>query len=165
MRAVAREAAVDPALVRHYFDSKAELFITSLRPMSVQQVAALVPLAPPAEEMGGWLVGLFVDLWDDPKVGPRVRTVLGAVPSSPEVAALVKGVLIDEVIGSAVAHVGADKPHWRASAVATQLVGIAWLRYVMRAEPLASASAAEVVALAGPTVQRYLTGELPDALS
>jgi len=36
-------------------------------------------------------------------------------------------------------------------------------RYVLRVEPLASASPDEVVAAVGPTVQRYLTGpvELP----
>jgi hypothetical protein len=34
-------------------------------------------------------------------------------------------------------------------------------RYVLPAEPLASASADELVAAVGPTVQRYLTGRLP----
>jgi hypothetical protein len=38
-----------------------------------------------------------------------------------------------------------------------QLVGVAMLRYVIRVEPLASASADEIVALVGPTLQRYLT--------
>ena len=40
-------------------------------------------------------------------------------------------------------------------------------RYVLRLEPLASASPESLVAAIGPTVQRYLTGdvELPGALT
>lgn len=165
MRAIAREAGVDPGLVRHYFDSKPALFIEALRPLTGEQIAGLVPLAPPPEQMGAWLVGLFVSLWDDRTAGPRLRTVLTAVPSSPEVADLVKAVIIDEVLGAATAHAGADHPHWRASAVASQLVGLAWLRYIMRAEPMASATPAQIVALVGPTVQRYLTGPVADVIA
>src|SRR5712692_6030384 len=50
-----------------------------------------------------------------------------------------------------------DQPQLRAALVAGQLVGLAMLRYVVRVEPLASASAAELVAWLGPTLQRYLT--------
>ncbi len=38
------------------------------------------------------------------------------------------------------------------------MVGVVILRYVVRMEPLASASEDDVVALVGPTIQRYLTG-------
>ncbi len=41
MRAVAREAGVDAALVHHYFDSKDELFIEAMAlPIDPRQVAA-----------------------------------------------------------------------------------------------------------------------------
>ena len=33
-------------------------------------------------------------------------------------------------------------------------------RYIVKVEPLASAPAAQVVAAIGPTLQRYLTGDL-----
>jgi len=37
------------------------------------------------------------------------------------------------------------------------------LRYVLGVEPLASADPETVVAVVGPTVQRYLTGDLSNA--
>jgi hypothetical protein len=36
-------------------------------------------------------------------------------------------------------------------------------RYIVKVEPLASAPAAQVAAAVGPTLQRYLTGDVTDA--
>jgi hypothetical protein len=44
--------------------------------------------------------------------------------------------------------------------VATQMVGLMMVRYVVRLEPLASAEPEDVVRLISPNVQRYLTGDL-----
>ena len=48
----------------------------------------------------------------------------------------------------------------RGSLVASQLIGLVMARYVLRVEPLASASHESLVAAIGPTVQRYLTGDV-----
>ena len=53
-----------------------------------------------------------------------------------------------------------DERAARASLVASQLIGVVMSRYVLRLEPLASASPEWVVAAVGPTVQRYLTGDV-----
>jgi hypothetical protein len=43
----------------------------------------------------------------------------------------------------------------------SQIVGLGMARYVVRVEPLASMPVERLVALYAPTLQRYLTGELP----
>jgi hypothetical protein len=48
----------------------------------------------------------------------------------------------------------------RVSLVASQLSGLAMMRYIIKLEPLASLPSERVVALIGPTVQRYVTGSL-----
>ena len=48
----------------------------------------------------------------------------------------------------------------RGSLVATQMVGVMLVRYVIRLEPLASASPEDVVRLVAPNIQHYLTGDL-----
>jgi hypothetical protein len=45
--------------------------------------------------------------------------------------------------------------------IASQLSGLATTRYVLGLEPMADASVDVVVAAVGPTLQRYLTGQLP----
>lgn len=48
----------------------------------------------------------------------------------------------------------------RFTLVASQLVGMAVARYIMHMEPLASLLDDEAMRLYGPTVHRYLTGDL-----
>ncbi len=48
-------------------------------------------------------------------------------------------------------------PTLRAELAASHMIGIALLRYVIKAEPLASVETEEIVRLVAPTLQRYLT--------
>ena len=48
----------------------------------------------------------------------------------------------------------------RGALVASQLVGLVMTRYVLRIEPLASASVDDLVEALAPTLQRYLTGDV-----
>jgi hypothetical protein len=40
------------------------------------------------------------------------------------------------------------------------VMGLIFMRYLLEVEPIASMPADEVVAVYGPTIQRYLTGDL-----
>jgi hypothetical protein len=44
--------------------------------------------------------------------------------------------------------------------VASQVLGLALARYVLKIEPIAWASTDDLAAAIGPTVERYLTGEI-----
>ena len=48
----------------------------------------------------------------------------------------------------------------RVELVASHLMGLAFARYQLKIEPIASTSVEELVAIAGPTMQRYLTEPL-----
>lgn len=54
-------------------------------------------------------------------------------------------------------------PRERATLAGSQLVGLAMIRYVLRLEPIASASIDRLAEVVGPTIQRYLTGPLQSA--
>ena len=45
--------------------------------------------------------------------------------------------------------------------VASQMIGLIMCRYVLELEPLASMDPEALVATYAPTIQRYLTGDLP----
>jgi hypothetical protein len=55
---------------------------------------------------------------------------------------------------------GTPDAQLRANLVLSQLFGLAMARYIIKVEPIASMSPAEVVAAVGPTIQRYITGDL-----
>ena len=62
-----------------------------------------------------------------------------------------------EVLGRLAVAIQLDQPQLRASLVATQLVGLAMLRYMIKVEALKSASREELAGWIGPSIQRYLT--------
>jgi hypothetical protein len=55
------------------------------------------------------------------------------------------------------AEFGVADAELRVELVASHLAGLAFARYQLKLEPIASTSAEDVVACLGPTVQRYLS--------
>lgn len=161
MRAIAAEAQVDPALVHHYFGTKEQLFVTVMQfPMAPSEMIGEVT-AGGAEQAGARLVRLFVTIWDSP-VGAIGVSVIRTAMSNDLSMKLLREFLTTQVLRRVVADLGLDPAQapLRASLVASQIAGLAMMRYIMKLEPLASLPAEQVVAAVGPTVQRYLTGEL-----
>lgn len=155
MRAIAREAGVDPALVSYYFGSKSGLFVESLR-LPVNPADAIdAVLAEGTGDLGRRLVTRFLQVWDTPATGEPVISVLRSAASRPEI---MREFLDRRIVPRFAAALGGPDTELRATAVASQMLGLAFLRYVLRVEPLASATQDEVVALIAPTVQRYVDG-------
>ena len=55
---------------------------------------------------------------------------------------------------------GGAEGRFRATLVASQVVGLGSTRHLLRLEPIASAGIEDLVAAIGPAVQRYLTGDI-----
>jgi AcrR family transcriptional regulator len=160
VRAVAAEAGVDPALVHHYFGTKQRLFIEAVD-FPIDSVAAIGSLsAGGVHDAGERLVRFALRLWDDPVVLPRLLGVLRSAVTDPEAARMLGTLFTRQGPVQLVRALGADQPDLRAELVGTQLVGLAVARHVLRVEPLASADHETIVAAVGPTMQRYLVGDL-----
>jgi len=156
IRGIAAEARVDPALVLHYFESKDGMFRAAVQfPVDPGEFIPRL-LAPGLDGLGGRLVGFFLDTWDLPAGSPLLGLIRSVVGNE-EAAALLREFVTREVLGRIARALELDHPQLRAGLVASQLVGLAMLRYVIKVEPLASASRDEVVTWLGPTLQRYLT--------
>lgn len=162
VRGIAARAKVDPAMIHHYFGSKERLFLTVIDAPFDPADYIGPALALPAEELGENLVRALLRAWDSPagKIGlAMLRTALQNQRGS----SLLLEFVLDRVIRPAVAKVEPrqDIAALRTGLVISQLGGLMVMRYIFRIEPLAHAEHDVVVALIGPTVQRYLTGELP----
>jgi AcrR family transcriptional regulator len=155
MRAIARAADVDPALVSYYFGSKSGLFVESLR-LPVNPTDAIEALlADGTDDLGARLVTRFLEVWDNPVSGEPVVRVLRSATSQPE---LMRDFVHRQIVPLLATAIDGPQAELRATAVASQMVGLAMARYVLRIEPLATAPPEQVVALIGPTLQRYLDG-------
>ena len=161
MRGVAREAGVDPALVRHYFADKAELFTESIAaPMRPDRIVANV-LAGPREHIGENLVRALLQSLEIPGNAARVIRLVHAGLGQEFAARMLRQFVMREVLRRIARELGDEDAELRASFAATQVVGLVIARYGIKIEPLASASIDEVVARIGPVVQWHLLGTLP----
>lgn len=126
--------------------------------------AEFVPrlLEPGLEGLGDRLVRFFLRTWDSPAGSPilaLIRSVVGSERAAVELREFVNREVLARLAGA----IRLDRPELRATLVAGQLIGLAMLRYVVKVEPLASASEDEIAMWLGPSVQRYLTD--PDVVS
>lgn len=161
IRAVAAKAGVDPALVHHYFGTKEDLFVAALAlPIDLRDVLAGVAASGEPEQVAERLLRVFFSVWDDPELQLPLIALARSLtdPSSKE---LMRDGFLRVVIGPIAAAVGVEDPETRMPIVASQIMGLILMRYLLQVEPIASMSADDLVQVYAPTIQRYLTGPLP----
>jgi AcrR family transcriptional regulator len=160
IRNVARGAGVDPALVHYFFGTKTELFTAAMQlPINPAEVAEAV-LAGERELIGQHLVGTFLAVWDHAANRDVFIGLIRSAVTEEHAAAMLREFAVREMFGRVAAALGTPDAELRASLAFSHLFGLALARYILRIEPLASAPAPVVAAAVGPTVQRYLTGEI-----
>ncbi|WP_153504537.1 TetR/AcrR family transcriptional regulator [Cumulibacter manganitolerans] len=161
LRSIAARAGVDPAMIKHYFGSKQGLFAAAVElPFDPGAIVADV-LRGDRDQLGNRLAATFLTMWDSAGGAAATSTVRTAV-GSPEAGAALHDFLINRVMRHGLTQLMGWTPEarWRASLVASQLVGLLVTRYIVPFAPLADAEVDEVVRGVGPTLQRYLTGDL-----
>ncbi len=160
IRAIAGDAGVDPALVHHYFGSKDELFIAALE-LPVDPRDLLAPaVAGDLDDVASRLLRVFLRVWDDPSMRlPLLGLVRGV--GDPDGQRLVKDGFVRVVVRPLAEAMGVDQPERRTALVVSQVIGLIVTRYLLELEPVASMPPDELVATYAPTLQRYLTGDLP----
>ena len=162
MRAIARRAEVDPALVHHYFADKAALFAETMAlPVDPRQIRGDFD----AEEFSGErLIERFLAQWERGRgsESPEFVNLMQAMATSAHVAESVRQFVAERVGVHGRPGDSEELKLRRRSLVGSQLLGIACNRYLMRMEPMASASRTEVARWAGPTIDRYATGAIDE---
>jgi AcrR family transcriptional regulator len=160
VRAIASRAGVDAAMVNHWFGGKDGLFGEAVLklPFNAQEIIADL-LAVDAEHIGDAIVRRFVTTWDT--TGGGVFTALmRSVASHEEAAAMLRDFFFKHVFKHVIGRLAPDNHEFRATLVATQIVGMGMIRYVAKFEPFASAEVDMVAAAVAPTLQRYITGKI-----
>lgn len=164
IRAIAERAGVDPALVHHYFGTKEELFreVVDLPIEPDKILPALVE--GDVDQLGARLVDGFLSIWEGPVTGPAIETMLRSAFRNAMSERLVREFFTTGVLRRAMKEldgiINPDEAAIRASLVASQLFGLATARYILKIEPLASAKRDQIVDSVGPTLQRYLMGDI-----
>ncbi|MBC2863714.1 TetR/AcrR family transcriptional regulator [Streptomyces mexicanus] len=155
IRAIARDAQIDPSMVMRYYGNKESLFAAAVSlDLHLPDVTAL-----PREQVGWTLVAHFLRLWED---NEELTAILRVGVTNPAGAERTRQVFRDQLLP--VARVVCPDPEqvtMRAALCAAQLLGLALTRYVLRFPGTVDLSHEEILAWLAPTVQRYLTAPCP----
>lgn len=154
VREIAAEAGIDAAMVIRYFGSKDALFAR------VAAIELRLPdlSATPVSEYGVTLVRHFLDIWEGGASDGGLAVLLRSAASNDYAADKLRETYLGQVL-PAIARTGesATAPA-RAGLVASQLLGLALTRYVLKLPPVVALPREKIVREVGATIQRYLTG-------
>jgi AcrR family transcriptional regulator len=158
VRDIAAGAGVDPALIRHYFGSKAELFRATMGwPFAPAQIAAQVA-GGDRDEMGARLARVFFEVWEQPDTRAPLLAILRGAATHEESATLVRQFIQGQVYRQMADELAGPDAELRIDLAMSQLLGIAYLRHILRVEPIASTSVEELIARVAPAVTAHLVG-------
>ena len=167
IRPIAARAGVDPALVHHYFGTKEQLFLAVVQPpVSPADLVPRIVAGDPAK-LGERLVTTFISMFESPVTAPAFEALLRGAFANRLSGKLIREFFAVQIIRRVVRELDtmvavAELP-LRATLAASQLLGLAATRYILKFEPIASAPRETVIAAAAPTLQRYLTGDITGA--
>jgi Tetracyclin repressor-like, C-terminal domain len=117
----------------------------------------------PPGQLGEQLVRQMLANWHNPGHEPVFRAVMQIAGNVPGTREKLRNIIERSMMGPSAQALNEDERALRSSLIASQLMGLAFMRFVWRIEPLASMDDEEVVAAIAPTIQRYLDGEVSTA--
>jgi AcrR family transcriptional regulator len=152
IRGIAADAGIDPAMVMRYFGSKDKLFAA----------AAEFDLRFPdfteldRTEVGRSLVSHFLERWEGREDGEALVILLRSSATNDEAAHRMQHIFTTQLQPVVANLVPAAESRQRAGLIATQILGLAWCRFVLRLPPVVNMTRSEIADWVGPTIQRYL---------
>ena len=127
----------------------------------------------PRDQFGERLIRMFLTSWEDPQLRPQLEGIFRSAFTSEEGADVLRGFLSAELFERVAERLRLSPelsledaasilnvPPLHLNAAAAQVWGVVILRYMLKIEPIASASQEELVALLSPRIQGYLGAEL-----
>jgi AcrR family transcriptional regulator len=157
IRAIAADAAIDPSMVMRYYGSKSQLFAAAVDiDLRLPDVSNL-----PREGLGEALVHHFLRRWEGDPTDDALLTLLRSAATDDSAADRLRGIFRDQ-LAPVVRTLAPDPAEAaeRAGLVATQMLGLALCRHILRLPPVVAMPPATVAARIGPTIERYLTSPL-----
>jgi AcrR family transcriptional regulator len=165
VRGIARRAEVDPALVHHYFGGKAKLFAAVLDIPADPAALIGAVVQGPRDRVGESLVRTFLSVWDSEEGRQRFQALLRSAVTHDEATLMLREFLTREVFGRVVRELASSagsgrvptrEVELRAGLAASQMIGLAVMRYIVELPAVVAASHDELAVMLGPTLQGYL---------
>jgi AcrR family transcriptional regulator len=161
LRSIGAEAGVDSALISYYFGSKRGLFAAVMRLYVSPADVVRQSLPGDPAHLPERIIANVLAAWDDPVVGAPLVTLYSSAGTDPDASRLVRELVENEILGVIAAYLGGREASARASVAGSQISGLIFMRYVLRAEPVATMPVQELVRHASPALRATFFGRHP----
>jgi AcrR family transcriptional regulator len=154
VREIGARAGIDAAMIIRYFGSKEALFAHVATPqLAIPDLSAVAP-----DSVGEALVRHFLAMWEEGVGGGGMPVLLSSAMTNEDAATRVRAIFADQVLPF-IAGIGSpETAPVRAALVATQLLGLAVTRYLLKIPPVVAMPKETIVREIGATIQRYAQG-------
>lgn len=160
VRAIAREAGVDHALVNYHFGSKRLLFAEAMAlqfsPTFAVEAVFSRARGKPAQRVAEEFLTAILAVWEQDASRSVMQDALEGVLGDPAVRGLFSEFITAELLAHVREHIGGPDAARRAAGVSTVVSGLVFARYLVRIEPMASLPPGDVVRTLAPTIALQL---------
>lgn len=152
VRDIGARAGIDPSMIIRYFGSKDALFALVAKPdLHLPDFSDI-----DSDKIGEAMVRHFLEQWEGEQAGGGLAVLLRSAASNEEAATQLREIFQAQVL-PAISRAGLlETASVRAGLVATQLLGLAMARYVLRLPPVVAMPTELIIRTIGETVQRYV---------
>lgn len=153
VRDIGTRAGIDASMIIRYFGSKEALFSLVAEPdLRLPELGGIDPAG-----IGEALVRHFLEQWEGEGAGQGLQVLLRSAASNEDAAERLRKIFQMQVFPAVAAAGSPETAARRAGLVATQVLGLAFARYVLRLPPVVALTDEDLISQIGPTVQRYAT--------
>ncbi|CAN5347931.1 TetR family transcriptional regulator [soil metagenome] len=160
LRLIAERADVDVALISYFYGSKQQLFVDVVELPFDPAVVLPHLLDGDPDGIGTRLAGFILTVLADEERRASVLGMLRSAATHDDAARLVRQKVTAELLLPIASHLGAVDAELRAGLAMSQIVGFTFARHIVALDVLAGTDVDRLQAALGPTLQRYLVGDL-----
>lgn len=155
IRSVAGEAEIDPSMVMRYFETKDGLFAAALTfDLALPDLTAVA-----RKKVGETVIAHFLDRWEGAGVAANdLPALLRSATSNEDAMSRLLDIFKRQVLPSVKAVCPPGEEKKRGALLATQILGLAYGRYVLKLPAIAALDHRTIKDELGPTLQRYICG-------
>ena len=152
IRAIAADADIDPSMVMRYYGNKDGLFAAA-----VDVDLGLADLGDiDRDRLGETLLRHAIKVWERPPASEILLTLLRSSITDDRAIAKLQEIFAGQVMPAVLRTGDPEDAPRRAGLMATQVLGIALTRYILKLPPVVAMTPDQLVAYIAPTLQRYL---------
>jgi AcrR family transcriptional regulator len=157
LRAIARESDVDPALIHHYFDSKADLFASAVldMPLDADQIVSDI-LELPRAQIGRAAVRAFLAAYASHRDRERFTALLRSAVAAEDSRRPLSEFMSKEIFGRIAEGMGHKNHKLRGQLAVSLLLGLALSRYILEFPTLVELKDEALIDHSGGAMQYYL---------